>query len=448
MPVSSAKVAVGSTTSACAVSRSSSVDSAITRRPPAQEVVDEQRRGAAVQVVVEDHDHLGLRAGDGGQPLDELAAAEQLEADAVRLGHRQDERRPGRRAAWPASVRSPARRSAAASCAAAWTSSSEPEEQPATTSGAVDGAQSAGPAPRDLGFVVAQLGHGRRLVVDLVRDRQREAHEVVGRRAPRLGGDGVELGGVRRRDPERARLAPLDARDAGVVPAADVVALLHHVGAQVQPGTDGEVEHRRRVGEVLAEDEHGVGAVDVGRRAQPQARVGGDLEDGADEAVVAVGHAEVEVGRADQRAERVVGLERGARRAEADGAAAAQQARRGVQRQFAVQDGGLASGLAARHLRRQAGPRRRLPAGALLRRRLRQRLRRRLHELAPGAASAGGIIAAMPAAACAGSSPGATRAARTRSGALTNSKPKRPRSQRNILLTSRLKRPCTRRSSP
>ncbi len=282
----------------------------------------------------------------------------------------------------PAALRAPARRSAAVSCAAAWTSSSEPLEQPATTSGDVAGAQRAGPAPRHLELVVAEAGHGRRLVVHLVRDRQREAHEVVGRRPVGLGGDGVELGGVGRGDPERARLAPLDARDAGVVPAADVVALLHRVGAQVQPGADGEVEHRRGVGEVLAEDEHGVGAVDVGRRPQPQARVGGDLQHGADEAVVAVGEAEVEVGRADQRAERVVGLERGARRAEADGAAAAQQARRGVQRQLAVQDGGLPSGLAAGQLRRQAGPGRRQLAGALLGRRLLQlRLWRRLHEV-------------------------------------------------------------------
>jgi hypothetical protein len=96
----------------------------------------------------------------------------------------------------------------------------------------------------------------------------------------------------------------------------------------------------------------GVRAVDVGRRPQPQARVGGDVQHGADGPVVAVGEAEVEVGRADERAERVVGLERGARRAEADGAAAAQQARRGVQGQLPLEDGGLPSGLAARQPRR------------------------------------------------------------------------------------------------
>ena len=49
---------------------------------------------------------------------------------------------------------------------------------------------------------------------------------------------------------------------------------------------------------------------------------------------------------------------------------------------------------------------------------------------------------------CGGSRPGTTRAARTRSTLLTNSNPNRPRSQRNILLTSRLNRESTRRSSP
>ena len=370
MPVSSAKVAAGSTTSACAVSRSSSVGQHDHRRTPAQEVVDEQRRGAAVQVVVEHDDDLGLAARDGGQALDELAAAEQLEADAVRLGDREHERgRRGRAGLAGACAR---RRGAAPRRAAPRRGRAprEPLEQPATTSGEAPAHQRAGPAPRHLELVVAEVGHGRRLGVHLVRDRQREAHEVVGRRPVRLGGDLVELGGVRRRDPQGARLAPLDARDAGVVPAADVVALLHHVGAQVQPGADGEVEHRRGVGEVLAEDEHGVGAVDVGRRPQPQARVGGDLEHGADEAVVGVGHAEVEVRRADQRAQRVVGLERGARRADADGAAAAQQARRGVQRQLPV-GRRPASGLAARHsaparsaAALRAPPRRRSALGA------------------------------------------------------------------------------------
>ncbi len=74
----------------------------------------------------------------------------------------------------------------------------------------------------------------------------------------------------------------------------------------------------------------------------------------ADQAVVGLGQAEVEVVRPHQRAQRVVGLERRARRADADGAAAAQQARRGVERELAAEHGGRASGLAAggRRLRR------------------------------------------------------------------------------------------------
>ena len=164
------------------------------------------------------------------------------------------------------------------------------------------------------------------------------------------------------------------------------------------------------------------------------------VQHGADEAVVGVGHAEVEVGRADQRAQRVVGLERRARRADADGAAAAQQSRRRVERQLAAEHGGRASGLAAGQLRRQA-----FVQGAEL---LRLRLGRRLGGRDGQVLEAGLGKRRPPAVDCAGSSAGATRAVRTRSGAFTNSNPNRPRSQRNILLTSRLKRPCTRRSSP
>ena len=52
-----------------------------------------------------------------------------------------------------------------------------------------------------------------------------------------------------------------------------------------------------------------------------------------------LGHAAEEAVGPDERAQRVVGLQRGARRADADGAAAAQQARRGVERQLSEEGG-------------------------------------------------------------------------------------------------------------
>ncbi len=162
-------------------------------------------------------------------------------------------------------------------------------------------------------------------------DRQRQAHQVARRRPVRPCSDGVQLRGVRGGDPERTRLTPFDARDAGVVPAAHMVTLLHRVGPQVQPGADVEVQHRRRVGQVLAEDQHGVGVVDVGRRPQPQARVGGHLQHGGDEAIVGVGHSAEEVVGPHESAQSVVGLQGRPRRAYADRVAAAQQSSRRVE---------------------------------------------------------------------------------------------------------------------
>ena len=107
---------------------------------------------------------------------------------------------------------------------------------------------------------------------------------------------------------------------------------------------------RRRVGEVLAEHEHDVGALHVAERAEPQAAAR-DLEHDADELVVGVGHAVVEVRRSDERAQRVVGLERRPRRADADHAAAAHQSRRRVQGAVAPLLDGLLPALGGQHRR-------------------------------------------------------------------------------------------------
>ena len=63
----------------------------------AQQVVDEQRGGAAVQVVVEHDGDLRLAARERGQRLHQGAAAEHAQADAVRLRDGEHERAPGPR---------------------------------------------------------------------------------------------------------------------------------------------------------------------------------------------------------------------------------------------------------------------------------------------------------------------------------------------------------------